>query len=107
MSDEALADPQVRALAERIELGEDASRFSRTSGPSAELSITVNGETRTIVVSDWKGAPSNPSTLDDAAEKLRRYAGGVPRERVEEIIERVAGIEREPNTGALARLIAG
>ena len=107
MSDEALADPLVRALAERIELGEDASRFSRTSGPSAELSITVNGETRTIVVSDWKGAPGNPSTLDDAAEKLRRYAGGVPRERVEEIIERVAGIEREPDAGALARLIAG
>ena len=78
MSDEALADPLVRALAERIELAEDASRFSRTSGPSAELSIIVNGETRTIVVSDWKGAPSNPSTLDDAAEKLRRYAGGVP-----------------------------
>ena len=71
------------------------------------MSITVNGETRTIVVSDWKGAPSNPSTLDDAAEKLRRYAGGVPRERVEEIIERVAGIEREPDAGALARLIAG
>ena len=82
MSDEALADPQVRALAERIKLGEDASRFSRTSGPSAELSIIVNGETRTIVVSDWKGAPSNPSTLDDAAENCAatpaasRGAGG-------------------------------
>ena len=67
----------------------------------------MNGETRTIVVSDWKGAPSNPCTLDDAAEKLRRYAGGVPRARIEEIIERVAGIEREPDAGALARLIGG
>ena len=107
MSDEVLADPQVRALAERIELGEDGSRFSRSGGPSAELSVTVNGETRTLVVSDWKGAPGNPCTFDDAAEKLRRYAGGVPRERVEEIVERVGGIEREPDAAVLAGLIGG
>ena len=43
MSDDVLADPQVRALAERIELGEDGSRFSRSGGPSAELSVTVKG----------------------------------------------------------------
>ena len=106
MSDEVLTDPEVRALAERVELREDGSRFSRSGGPSAELSVTVKGETHAIVVSDWKGAPGNPCTFDDAAEKLRRYAGGVPPDRVEEIIERVAGIEREPDAAALARLIA-
>ena len=107
MSEEVLADAQVRSLAERVELDEDGSRFSRSSGPSAELSITVKGETRTVVVSDWKGAPGNPCTFEDAAEKLRRYAGGVPRERVEEIIERVGGIEGEPDVSALAGLIGG
>jgi len=107
MSDDVLADSQIRSLAERIELDEDGSRFSRSGGPSAELSVTVNDETRTLVVSDWKGAPGNPCTFDDAAEKLRRYAGGVPRERVEEIVERVGGIEREPDVGVLAGLIGG
>ena len=107
MSEEVLADAQVRALAERVELGEDGSRFSRSGGPSAELSVTVKGETRTLVVSDWKGAPGNPCTFDDAAEKLRRYARGVPRKRVEEIVERVGGIEREADVGVLAGLIGG
>ena len=107
MSDDVLADPQIRSLAERVELAEDGSRFSRSGGPSAELSVTVNGETRTLVVSDWKGAPGNPCTFDDAAEKLRRYAGGVPPERVEEIVERVGGIEGEADVAVLAGLIGG
>ncbi len=107
MSDDVLADPQIRSLAERVELQEDGSRFSRSGGPSAELSVMVKGETRTLVVSDWKGAPGNPCTFDDAAEKLRRYAGGVPPERVEEIVERVGGIEGEADVAVLAGLIGG
>ena len=106
MSDEVLADPDVRVLAERIELIEDGSRFSRTGGASAELSITIDGEARTLVASDWKGAPANPCTFDDAAEKLRRYAVDVPVARVEEIIARVSNIENEPDVADLARLIA-
>ena len=107
MSDEALADAGVRALAERIELAEDGARFSKSGGPSAELSLTVAGEAHSLVVTGWKGSPEDPCTYEDAAMKLRRYAGSDRKAAVQEIIESVRRIEELPNAAPLAGLIAG
>ncbi len=107
--DTVLTDPVVRDLARRAELEADGSRFSRRAGgPTAEIALTIKGRTYSTIVSDWKGAPSNPCTFEDLADKLRRYAiSSVPANRVEEMISRVRDLEREPDVRPLFALIAG
>ncbi len=102
-----LDDPTVRRLAGLIELDPDVGPSGKPGEPVAEVSITVGGTTYTFTVTDWKGAPTNPYTFPEMAEKFSRYAAPLlPASTITEIVERVAGLERQPDVGVLARLLA-
>ena len=103
-----LADLTVRRLAELIELQSDVKGLEGKSGePVAEISVTADGTTHTFTVTDWKGAPTNPYTFDEMAQKFRGYAAPLlPAGTIDEIVERVADLERQSDVGVLTRLMA-
>ena len=114
-SEEILADPRVRSLAASVDLSSDPDRFGAPGKPSAEVSLTVSGHEHTFSVSTWKGSPANPYTFDEMADKFRRYALSVsrnksaerliPEEAVEEIVEAVRHLESVPDVAELGRMV--
>jgi 2-methylcitrate dehydratase PrpD len=105
--DADLDDPAIRRLAGLVELCPEPERVGSPGRPVANVTITIGSATHTFSVTDWKGAPSNPYTYTEMAEKFARYAGPLlPAPTIAEIVERVADLERQPDVGALARLLA-
>jgi 2-methylcitrate dehydratase PrpD len=104
-SEESLGDKLVARLATEIRLRNEAP-----SNPNglAEVILEHDGRRDTIVATDWKGAPTNPATFEDMAQKFRRYAANVlTPAQIEELIERIAKVETEKDVAALAALIRG
>lgn len=107
-SEETLWDPQVRGMAKKVELARDDRRFATTGGPVAELSLTVAGAAHTLTASGWKGAPTNPYSFAEMAERFRRYAAPhLSAAQAEEAVRWVEKLEREGDVAELARLIQG
>jgi len=108
-SEGALTDPEIVRLGALVELREEHQRFGKRGGPIAEISLTMDdGSTHVIPATDWKGAPTTRATYDDVAEKFALYAGPhLSRSRIDEVVERVAGLEQESAVAALARAIRG
>ena len=105
-SEETLWDPGVRSLAMSMELATDGNRFGKPGGPAAEVFLTTGDSTRTFEVSDWKGAPANPYTYDEMAEKFRKYASAsLPPNRIEDIVHRVRLLEDLGDVAELASLL--
>ena len=93
-SEETLWDPRVRETAGMMDLATDKERFGNPGGPTAEVSLTVAGRPHTFTVADWKGAPTNPYTYDEMADKFRRYASPhLPPGRIEDIVQKVKHLE--------------
>lgn len=102
-SESSLGDPAVQALATRVEIVRETPS---TAGVTAEVEVTVEGTRHVLEATDWKGAPSSPYSLDDLAEKLRRYAAGVvPAKQAEQLIEQVRDLEAVPDISRLTPLI--
>jgi 2-methylcitrate dehydratase PrpD len=102
-SEESLQDPLVTRLASEINL-----RMERPSNPKAVAEVTLehDGQSTTIIATDWKGAPSNPCTFHDMARKFERYAGSIlDSDRIQALIDRVADLENEGDVSNIARLI--
>ena len=107
-SEATLWDPRVRELAKSVELGTDGGRFGKPGVPAAEVSVTAAGDTQTFTVSDWKGAPTNPYSYDEMAEKFRRYAiHCLASAQIEDIIEKVRFLEDVGDVAELGRLLRG
>ena len=108
-NDEAVRDPLVRDLAQRIELvplPEDAAHETPGVWP-AEILIECGTEGHTVETKPYKGSPLNPFTWPEACEKFRRYAAsmlGAPRATA--IIDAVEALERASNMAAVVRLVA-
>ena len=101
-----LQDSQVCRLAKTVELATDGQRFGVPAGPAAEVSLTIAGMPHTFTVSDWKGAPSDPYTYDEIAEKFTRYsAQRLPPGHAEAIIEKVRHLEAVNDVADLASLL--
>jgi 2-methylcitrate dehydratase PrpD len=109
---ESLADPQVRALMQRIEVdvemdaqGEGRGRFPM---PGIVTVTERSGRRTESVVEYVKGHPKNPMTFDDVAAKLDECAayghpGWKHRER---LVGLVRHLERCPDVAEIARLCA-
>ena len=105
-SETTLQDSQVRRWAKTIEMATDGQRFGLPGGPAAEVSLTIAGTPYTFSVTGWKGAPSDPYTYDEMAEKFTRYsAQRLPPGHTEAIIERVRHLEAVDDVADLARLL--
>lgn len=105
-SEETLWDPQVRDLAKAIELASDDARFGAPGGPVAEVSLIFAGSSHTFSVSSWKGAPGNPYTYDEMAEKFRNYASPhLPVPVVYDLIQQVRVLDEVADVATLAGLL--
>jgi 2-methylcitrate dehydratase PrpD len=109
-SEEALWDPQVRRIAEMVEMAADDERLGKPGGPVAEVSLTIAGKTHTFQATGWRGAPGNPCTYNDMSEKFRRYASPVlskegATESIEDIIRKVRHLENVSDVSELARML--
>ncbi|MBM3222229.1 MAG: MmgE/PrpD family protein [Candidatus Tectomicrobia bacterium] len=104
---EAVHDPVVRALAQRIEL--ETIPDAPHEGPAAlqaELRLEYAGQCYTLATRPHKGSPRNPFTWDEICEKFRRYtATCLPAEHVDAIITAIARLEHAPDMTAVARLV--
>ena len=107
-SEDILSDPQVRELAKSMDLATDEERFGKPGGPAADVSLTIEGSTHTFSVTDWKGAPTNPYTYEEMAEKFRRYAAPCLRSNcIDDIIQKVEYLEDIGDVAVLASLLQG
>ena len=96
-------DQEIRRIAGEMELREDASRFT---GSHAAVELTVVGVEHSFSVTDWKGAATNPYTFEEMADKFRRYtADSIGRNRSDELVQRVSGLEDEQDVASLAALL--
>ncbi len=102
-NEETLWDPQVRGLAQSVELSTH-DRFGEAGGPSAEIEVTSAGDTDTFTVTGWKGHPSDPYSYDEMADKFRRYAGPfLPEASIEHVIQKVRRLEEVTDIAELTQ----
>ena len=108
-NDEALHDPLVRDLAQRIELvplPEGATHETPGVWP-AEIRIECGAESHTLETKPYKGSPLNPFTWPEACEKFRRYTATILRApQAAAIIDAVGALEHSRNMADVGRLIA-
>ena len=107
-NDEALWDPVVRDLAQRIELLplHDARPYAQGEWP-AEVTLESAGQRHTLATRGYKGSPGNPFTWAEAGEKFRRYTASIlDAERATATIEAVSRLEQVADMAEIARLVA-
>jgi 2-methylcitrate dehydratase PrpD len=105
--DEAIRDPLVRGLAQRIELEpvEHAGPETPHVWP-AEILIDVAGRHHAFHTRPHKGSPHNPFTWDEACEKFRRYTSTIlGAQRGATIIEAVGRLEKVGDVAEIAAAV--
>jgi 2-methylcitrate dehydratase PrpD len=109
-NDEAVHDPLVRELAQRIELvplPEGSSHDAPGVWP-AEVLIECGAERHALQTRPYKGSPSNPFTWPEACEKFRRYTVTLlSPARAGAIIDAVGALEQASDMADVVRLVAG
>ena len=107
-NEDTLWDERVRALAKSVEMTTDEERFGKPGAPTAEVTLTISGNSHVLPAAGWKGSSSNPCTYDDIASKFRRYASTyLPPATIEDIVEKVRDIEHIGDIADFARLLRG
>jgi len=107
-NDEAVRDPAVRELAQRIELQplEDALHEGPGVWP-AEILLDCAGQRHTLRTRPYKGSPRNPFTWGEACEKFRRYTASIlSAQQAATIIDAVGNLEQVADMADIARLVA-
>ena len=93
----ALADPQIRALCERVTItvGED-----RPTPLAADVSVTLrDGRVLARRVADFKGTPSRPLDRAELRNKFLMLTRHCPAEEMDEMFDRLQNLENEPDLG--------
>jgi 2-methylcitrate dehydratase PrpD len=104
----ALAEPQVRALARRIDMvvDPDCDRVHPGKVASRMRLVLADGSVRQAETFDPRGSPLNPWSRAELQTKFRRLAGAA-RLEPEPIVDFVNEMEHEPGIRRLGRLLAG
>ncbi len=101
-NEEVLVDPEIRALARRIEVSEDPA----LSGLESEITVVIRGEGHTSYGKGFPGSLGYPLDYEGVAEKFRRYTEPLIDEpRVGLIIELVKRLDGIEDMSELAELI--
>jgi 2-methylcitrate dehydratase PrpD len=103
--EQAVANPQIRALAFLVDLQEDERHTARYPGEQrCDLSITLaDGTTREGHCTTMKGEPANPHRPDELAAKF--FELGTPvwgREVTKRLFDGIRNLENIPDFGAFA-----
>jgi 2-methylcitrate dehydratase PrpD len=105
--EEAIRDPLVRDLAQRIELEplEETSHETPGFWP-AEVTVEVGGARHALHARPHKGSPRNPFTWDEACEKFRRYTVTIlSAERATAVIDTIGRLEHVQDMAEVALLV--
>lgn len=109
-SDEAVQEPEVRRLVERVEIKVDEAidRAWKIGSRPVQLRATLtDGRTIEKDVAISKGNPEVPLTTEELHAKFRDCASLVlPADAVDEALDQLAHIERVPAIAPLNRLLA-
>lgn len=109
--DTVIHDPQVRALAQRVELLPDESQASHAPGGyafHATIMLEYAGQQFTLHTQPHQGSPQNPFTWAEVMAKLRRYTAAlVPEARATALCEAVEHLEELADAATLMGLLAG
>jgi aconitate decarboxylase len=104
-----LADPAILALIERVVFVHDAELDVGGAAKRRAVRIaaeTTDGGVLTAEVEQRRGSADHPLGAGEVERKFRRLAGvALPEAAIEELIERVATLERETSLERLAALI--
>jgi 2-methylcitrate dehydratase PrpD len=106
-NDEAIRDPVVCDLAQRIELVplEDAPH----AGPAslqAEILLEYAGQRYTLATQPHKGSPYNPFTWEEVCNKFQRVTASIISARqATALIEAVGSLEQATDMAAVAQLV--
>jgi 2-methylcitrate dehydratase PrpD len=105
-NDEAVHDPVVRDLAQRIELiPDDTAQIAHGVFPSTVL-IEHAGQSYTLPTQPHKGSPRNPMTWDDACTKFRRFTRElISTAQADAIIAAVGDLENMSDIATFAALL--
>ncbi|HYF20368.1 MAG TPA: MmgE/PrpD family protein [Ramlibacter sp.] len=104
-TDARVADPRVRALAQRVHMQADPQMQYIEAMPSDLVVQMKDGQRHQLRVDAPKGRPSNPMDWNDMADKFRRLAAPtLSDERAAQVIERVETLETL-DVGALMELL--
>ncbi len=107
-NDEAVRDPVVRGLAQRIELVPltDAAH----EGPAslqAEIVLEYAGQRVTLATQPHKGSPHNPFTWEEVCDKFRRCTASIISTRqATALIDAVGALEQVGDMAEVAQLVA-
>jgi aconitate decarboxylase len=105
-----LADPAILALMPRIEFRHDPELDRGGAGKRHAVKIEAlrkDGTALETAVEQRRGSADHPLGLNEVERKFRRLAAAALRDRdIEDLINIVAGIERESNLDRLTRMIA-
>ena len=107
-NDEAVRDPVVRDLAQRIELVplEDAAH----EGPAslqAGILLEYAGQRVTLTTQPHKGAPHNPFTWEEVCDKFRRCTASIiSAGPATALIDAVGALEQIDDVAEVAQLVA-
>ena len=108
-TEETLRDPKILALADKVKLEVD-KEVDRDFPGTRAARVTVKlkgGATHSAKVDHCKGTPQNPLTRAEFEEKFRGLASLVAdKNRMDEIIKIVNGLDTQKDLSALVALMA-
>lgn len=106
--DDAIKDPLVRELAQRIELVPvEPSAYPEPGIYPAEILLECNGRSDTLSTTPHKGSPRNPFTWDEVCAKFQRYTATiVGPKQAKALIEAVQHLEQLDNMAEVAEALA-
>jgi 2-methylcitrate dehydratase PrpD len=109
---EALGNPEVLAIASRVEclMDEDLNRSSQGRVSPAIVEIrTKGGQQYSLRVDERKGSPANPLTMEEVQEKYRQCAPfaahPIPRENIEKAGLLIQQMEKCPDVTQLVKFL--
>jgi 2-methylcitrate dehydratase PrpD len=90
----ALKDPQIMAMCKRVKLHKEEGAGHMTPGATVTLKLK-DGRVLTKHVVYFKGTPQSPADRNDVHEKFSLLTRDSPREKMDEIFNRLQDIEAE------------
>src|SRR5215471_3759673 len=106
-NDEAMRDPVVRDLAQRIELAPlEETAHTGPASLQAEILLEYAGQRYALVTQPHKGSPHNPFTWEEVCDKFRRFTASIISTRqATALIEAVGSLEQVADVATVARLV--
>ncbi len=107
-SEENLRDPEIKRLAKRVRLVvDDEVQASYPAKRTIRMTVKLkNGTSYQQYLEGVRGTPENPMTRKEVEDKFRSIATVVlPKDKVEEIIDTVEGLDSLDNISSLGKLL--